>query len=159
VPAVFPTFGPFKRGGFAASFKRTRAEELHAVRRVTSKRVCSGGAAGYSAHLALRVRVTFSPDCLAHSCSVTWSLRFDGVYATGKLLFEFKPLRTCSSQSHHWVTAQGGEAFAAIGLHVPEPPAFAAVGLHEQVEAIAVEELVLALSGLCRVAGGLQAMQ
>lgn len=31
--------GPFKRGGFAAPFERTRAEELHAVLWVTSQRV------------------------------------------------------------------------------------------------------------------------
>lgn len=35
----FLRYGPFKRGGFAAPFERTRAEELHAVLWVTSQRV------------------------------------------------------------------------------------------------------------------------
>lgn len=35
----FLRYGPFKRGGFAAPFERTRAEELHAVLWVTSQQV------------------------------------------------------------------------------------------------------------------------
>ncbi len=37
--SFFLRYGPFKRGGFAAPFERTRAEEPHAVLWVTSQRV------------------------------------------------------------------------------------------------------------------------
>jgi len=54
-------------------------------------------------------------------------------------------MAACVAKPDHLIAAEGGQAFAAIGFHVPEPPAFAAVGLHKEVETVAVEELVLAL--------------
>lgn len=80
-----------------------------------------------------------------HSLSLGLLLGLDGINAVGELLFEFKPFAARVGQSHYRVTAEGSETFAAIGLHVSEPPAFTPVGLYEQVEAVAVEELVLAL--------------
>jgi hypothetical protein len=99
-------------------------------------------------------RDTFEGTPVDHGLSLGLLLELDGINAVGELLFEFKPFAARVSQSHYRVTAEGSETFAAIGLHVPEPLAFAPVGLYEQVEAVAVEELVLALPGFGCTAGG-----
>lgn len=80
-------------------------------------------------------------------------LVLDGIYAVGELLLDLEALSACVAQPNHWVAAEGGQALAAIGFHVPEPPAFAAIGLYKEVEIVAVGELVLPLSGL-RLATG-----
>lgn len=76
-------------------------DELHAARRVISQQVCSGGAAGYSAHLALRIRVTFSHDCSANSCGAIWSSRF----ASKNRLHQVMIIRRSSRSSALWIYA------------------------------------------------------
>lgn len=97
--SILIRLGPLKRGGFAASFQWTRAEELHAELWVTPQRVWGGGAAGYSVLLALRRRVTFSPVCLANSCGVTCSSRF----ASRNRLHQVMIIRRSSRNSALWV--------------------------------------------------------
>lgn len=65
---------------------------------VSLKRVCSGGAAGYLVNLALRMHVTFSPNCLANSCGETSSSRF----ASRNWLYKVMIIRRSSRNSAFW---------------------------------------------------------
>lgn len=97
-------------------------------------------------------RNAFEGPPVDHGQCLGLLLGLDRVYAIGELLIDLEALAACVAQPDHRIAAEGRQAFAAIGFHVPQSLAFAAVGLHKEVKTVAVEELVLALSELCRVA-------
>lgn len=113
----------------------------------------AGRPPGYHARVPVEHNA-FEGATVDHGLSLGLLLGVDGIYAVGELLLDLEALAACVAQPDHRIAAEGGQSFAAIGFHLPESPAFAAVGLHKQVKTVAVEELVLALSGLCRATGG-----